>query len=355
MSKITSENIFEIIGVYFANTYWNTLYQLALDDWRDEKFDKKEEAYKTMIERYSRAFCSPNEQNERINKHYVRIIKDLYINFKEYLNSGDTLLGFIDIISKFLLPIEYYKTLSSRDTTKDIIIRKILTKTLMKFTIYILQEEVKKVIDEKLRNEKKYVIEWKNKFIDILTQERNEFCTLLLAQNSGIDIRNKDEIPQIPKEVCDKLQLKIKNLILEKSDLIHKLNKYTEYISLLKKIIKENEMNKENKNENENFQPNLNKLKNKIITSKSTRASRLSQINKKPINKEIQQESKEEPKEEHKEIQQEHKEKQQEIKENQALKQLENEEYSGDEFQENIRAVNVEEIDLPANEFQTDE
>lgn len=361
MAEITSENIFEVLGVYFANAYWNTLYHMAVDEWREERFNKQDDAYKTIIERYSRAFCTPDSKDERISKQYLQILMDLHKKYKEFLQTSDTLLGFIDVVSKFFLPKEYYRTLASRDPKKDIIFRKILTKTVMKFTIYISQEEVKNVIDIKLRQEKKYVINLKKKFIDILTQERNEFCTLLLAKNSGIDIKNRDEIPQIPKEVCDKLQLQIKKLITEKADLIHKLNGYAKYIGILKKIIRKNESmieklggNQTGSSESGTEEEEKPRNGKRAVRARDRTARTVSRV-RKPNNPPSHVTSKPEtaaqshttpshatpshaaPEPDH------------------ALEELKNEEYSGDEFETNDRVRNVEEVELPENEFQPDE
>jgi len=354
MSNITSENIFELIGVYFANCYWNTLYTLSIDVWREEQFDKKDEAYKTIIERYSRAFCAPNDKNEKLNKHYVRIIKDIYLQYREFLGTGETLVGFIDVVSGFLLPKDYYKSLSSSDPKKDIILRKILTKTLMKFTIYISQQEVENVIDEKLRQDKKCITEWKKKFIDILTHERNEFCTLLLAQGSGIDIKNKDEIPQIPKEVCDKLQMQIKKLIIEKSELIHKINKYVKYINVLKKIVREKDsiiekmVNASESEEDEKTPVTRSSQSRKKV---SYRTSRTPIRFTRKVRSETPEptESKTKPAESSANISQVF-----ELK-NKALEELENEEYSGEEITIDDKVVNVEEVELPGDEFKSDE
>jgi|ERR1700678_214442 len=238
MNQVTSDKVFEVIGVYFANSYWNNIYNLASDYWRDEKYDKLIDAYKYVLGIYSRGFCTQNGQNGQFNNYYNRIVKDIYINYKDFLQTSDTFLNFIDVVTKYLLPTDYYKSLSSYDPKKENIFKRILTKTVMKFTIYISQYEIQNVVDKKLRIEKRYIVNWKNKFIDILTQEKNEFCALLLAQNSGINITN-DDIPQIPKMVCDKLQISMKKLIQEKSQLIHDKNKLIEYIKVLKKIIED--------------------------------------------------------------------------------------------------------------------
>ena len=236
--EVTSDQVFEIIGVYFSNCYWNTIYNTALDDLRNGVFSKKEDAYRAVIEKYSKAFCAVAAKNEKMNKHYLAIVKDIYKQYKQYLSNGDTYMGFVDNVSKLLLPKGYYKTLSTRDERKDEVLRTILTKALMRFTIHITQNEIKNIVGDDRQNKQK-VTEIKNKFIDILTFERNEFSNLLMAKSTGVDIKDRDEIPQIPKEVSDKLQSKIKKLIDEKNEIIRERNNYAKYVNTLKKIIEE--------------------------------------------------------------------------------------------------------------------
>jgi hypothetical protein len=239
MADVSVEQILEIIGVYFSNCYWNTLYKTALEDWQGKVYSKKEDAYRSVIERYSKAFCAPVSRNEKENKHYVAILKDVYKNYKHYLNNSDTYFGFIDSVSKLVLPKSYYQTLSSRDSRKDEILRTLLTKTVMKFTMHIAQNELQNILDDKMRNDKQKVNDLKNKFIDIFTYERNEFSNLLMAKSSGVEIKHHENIPNIPKEISDKLQEKIKKLIDEKNDLIRERNNYAKYVNTLKQIIAE--------------------------------------------------------------------------------------------------------------------
>lgn len=234
---ITSEKIFEIIGVYFANCYWNNLYALAQENWKEGKYRTIQEAYEGVIDKYSKAFRSENDVSEK--KHYDRIIKDLYINYRDFLQSHDTLIEFIDRVSKFLLPNDFYKTLTSRDPKKDTIFRNILTKSIARFTIFLDRHEIEKVTNENNRQNKNNLLEWKKKFIDFFIRERDEFCTLLMAKTSGVNL-NKDE-NWMSKEICDKLRNKIKDLVEEKSNLIKQINDYVKYVDVLKNIIKEKE------------------------------------------------------------------------------------------------------------------
>ena len=358
MSDITAEQIFEVVGVYFANTYWNHLHKSAIDEWSEEKFATKEEAFKTTAERYSRAFCAPNDKTERINKHYLAILKDLHNNYKTYLETSDTLLGFIDTLSRFLLPKEYYKTLARQDPRKDNIIRKILTKTVARFTIFVTQQEAKKAVDDKERKNTRNVEHWKKKIIDLLVQERNEFCSLLLAKNSGVDIKNRDEIPSIPKEVCDKLQSRIKDLITEKSEITQERNKLVKYIGVLKKMVRDKDIliselqqqlgvEDDNVSEISDVSETSVQPKSRSRPRTSGRGSRRTRTVKQTSSKdETSKETTSEKKHEKKE----------EVDEkNEALEELENQEYDGEDFVDNSRPRHVEMIELPDDELEADE
>jgi hypothetical protein len=232
--------VFEIIGVYFANCYWNNLYNVALDIFAQENSESLDDAYRIAVNRYNTAFCKKAEKTEKINKHYVDIVKDLHKNYKEYLQTSDTYFGFIDVVVRGLIPENYYKILSSSDDRKNNIFRDVLSKTLTKFTI-VLSQTASTVTNSKTRKDKNksrdQVSSLKDKFIELLNQERTRFCSILMAKNSGVDIRNPDEIPSIPKEVCDKLNQKIKILVEEKEHMKRERNKYAELANKFKEII----------------------------------------------------------------------------------------------------------------------
>jgi hypothetical protein len=234
MDGITSDKVFEIIAVYFVNCYWNDLHKAAQDSFMEEQSDSLSEAYKTAVERYQKAFCKPDTQEQGPNQHYKKIIMNLYQNYIVFTNSSDTFMGFVDVVSKYLMPKDYYRQLARQDPKKDTIFRQVLTKAVTKFTIYILQEEVPKVTNKANRTNKKMVQEWKNKFVTLLLAERNEFCSFVMASNSGVDLRSANSIP---KEAFDRLQQEIGTLIKEKSDVIKERNQYAKFALELKKIV----------------------------------------------------------------------------------------------------------------------
>lgn len=256
------DKIFEVIGAYFANCYWNNLYALAQEYYKEGEFDNLIEAYKKTIEKYSKAFSSSGDESE-INKHYIRIIKDIYLNYREVFKNTDTLLEFVDKVSKLIIPPDYYKTLLHHDSKKDIIFRNILIKSITRFTIFISQpEQLKLISDQQSRTNNVCLLEWKKKFMDFFELERNEFATLLLAQFNGVNIKQESS-DRISKEVCEKLQSKVRELLEEKSGLIREVNNYIKYIGILKKIIREKEeIIDQQEKEIEDFQK---KEKNKYI------------------------------------------------------------------------------------------
>src|SRR6202012_1044985 len=125
MDTKTSDQVFEIISVYFVNCFWNELHKSASDIWMNDKFDTLADAYKAVVETYQKAFCMPGNDN----KHYNQIIKNLYDSYKVYLNSNETQMGFIDTVSKYFLPRDYYQGLARQDPKKNTVFRQILTKS----------------------------------------------------------------------------------------------------------------------------------------------------------------------------------------------------------------------------------
>jgi len=188
------------------------------------------------------AFCKKTNPDEKINQNYVKIVKDVYRNYKEYLGASDTYFGFIDTVVKFLIPSDFYKTMTNHDDRKDGIFRDILSKTLTRFTLFVSQDVLKDVVDAKTRkNAQEHVQAWKKKFIELLNQERNNFCSLLLAKNSGVDIRDPDEIPSIPKQVLDKLSDRLKSLIIKKSEMERERNQYAKLAKTYKGLLSNQE------------------------------------------------------------------------------------------------------------------
>lgn len=340
--EINIDNLCEIFGIYFSNCYYNILYKTSIDSWREEIFETKEEAYKTTIERYVKAICVKDEKTEKVNKHYLKVLQDLFHNYRTFLESSETYLTFIDNCSKFILPRDYYKTLSSNDSKKDTILKNILTKTLTKYTISIIKSDISNIINENRRKSNIDIIQLKKRFIDIFIDEKNEFCSYLLAKNIGVNINDKDNIPQIPKEVCDRLQQKIKELIYEKSQILHERNELAREVERLRKIIKSTKSISSSESSD-----------SETSTSSEYKKKRLSRFHRSKHS----QHKKTENLEKHKKTENLEKLKKQENLEkkeisNEALEQLKNEEYSDDD----VKSLNkIDEIELPDGDLQADD
>lgn len=238
---VSTEDTFEIISTYFSNIFWNKLYSAALQEWREEKFKKIEDAYQNTIVRYNQAFGSPDQPNERRNAGYKRVVEDLYTHYRRYVDAADTLSAFLCNISAHFFPQNQHNRLSAYDTRRESAVRSILTRAVAKFTLYVQNEGIKIVTNpENRKNAAAHVDTWKRQFTSFLTQEKNAFCSILLASENGIN-PNQNAIPMINKEVFDRLQNKIKTLITEKADLVKTHNNMTRYVQTLTKIVKDKE------------------------------------------------------------------------------------------------------------------
>jgi len=115
-----------------------------------------------------------------------------------------------------------------------------MTQSVAKFTMFVIRFGVSDVVDKQIHYDenlrKQNIYNWCEKFISIITSERDELCNLILAGRSGIDV-TKENIDSVPKMVVDRLQDEMKSLINEKAQLELMINKYVDYVTELKKVV----------------------------------------------------------------------------------------------------------------------
>lgn len=234
-----SSEVFEFIGVYFTNAYWNRLFKRAETQWKKKEFREINDAYKTNIEIYNDAFSKKKTERERYNKHYIQILRDLQEEYMKYAKTTNiTLVGFIDVVSKCLLPRKEYSQLPRQHRSKDKIVRQALSQSLSKFTIYIIENEIPCIISNRYAADDvkyKHMTRVKNKFIEFLTFEKEKLYSISIAGRNGVNLE-ENPMPRT-KDIAKPLKKQIKELIAEKSDLISRCNKYVDLINKLKEII----------------------------------------------------------------------------------------------------------------------
>jgi len=250
---------FEIVGVYFANCFWNRQYKIAFDAVKDGKYLDMHEAYKVVIERYNRAFGRQERHDEKINPQYTEIMDDIRTYYETQINKIRELedkkviirlsyRDFIDTFANYLLPKDEYESMLKYDVRKEKNVRMIFTQTVAKFTMYIIRDGSSDVIDNQIRSNpessRRYLRIWSNKFSEILDKERNDLCNLILASRSGIDV-TKENMDSVPKLVVDKMQSELRELMEEKGALEVTVNKYVDYIEALKKLLSKSQRKNE--------------------------------------------------------------------------------------------------------------
>jgi hypothetical protein len=247
-----ADRAFEIMGVYFANCYWNRLYKTALDQVTKGDIFDINESYKITVERYSRGFGRQESKDERVNQDYTAVLADLKSYYEDQINKLRVYEGksvsvrlsdrdFIDTMSRYILPRDEYERLTKYDIRKDKNFRMVMTQSIAQFTLFVIRSGVQEVIDKQIRENvetsKRYIRSWCDKFISIITNERDQLCNLILASRSGIDLR-KENMDSVPKMVVDLLQEEMRQLIDQKNNLEKTINKYAEYAEKLKKLLK---------------------------------------------------------------------------------------------------------------------
>jgi predicted SnoaL-like aldol condensation-catalyzing enzyme len=223
-----TRDIFDIVSTYFVNTYWFHLYKHAYEAYEQRQFGSVEDAYKVMVDRYRIAFSAPQNAQGKENTNYIKIINDLRSQYNTWMQTTLSQGDFVDVITKQLLPEDTYKSLGRQDIRKDDVFRKTIVQAVTNFTVYASTEglsDVTKIRDPATAKPRQQA--WKEEFIQILYDLRNELYGRFMATKTGVNpgkMRNQTE--QISKEAFDKMVEKIKQLIIEKAKIQKSLNTY---------------------------------------------------------------------------------------------------------------------------------
>lgn len=248
MSDNDYEKLYEVISVYFSNIYFCKLYERARDLYIDVRFKTIEQAYRNAVESFNNAFKQKREIHGRENEYYPQIVGDIARQYNMFNNVKYSYNTFIDLICKSLVPADTYVDMYQDHITKNNIVRTILVKTVNNFTVYILVNQFERSLDIELRNSKdpeklrSVNHEWKEKFKEMLLQERSEYYSLIVAKRHGVNINNQTEIDMVPVGIVKKLEGKMRELIDEKNKIIQDRNKIADFARLLRERVEELEL-----------------------------------------------------------------------------------------------------------------
>lgn len=227
MQRDQTRDIFDIVSTYFVNTYWFHLYKHAYEAFEQRQFGTLDDAYKVMADRYRIAFSAPQNAQGKENTNYVKIIGDLRNQYNTWMQTNLSQGDFVDIICKQLLPEDTYKTLGRQDSRKDDVFRKTIVQAVTNFTVFVSTEglaDVLKIRDPAQAKPRQQA--WKEEFIQILYDLRNELYGRFMATKTGVNPNKRNQKDQISKEAFDKMVEKLKQLISEKAKIQQSLNTY---------------------------------------------------------------------------------------------------------------------------------
>lgn len=233
--------VFDIVGTYFVRTFWNSLYDIAVNNFAksSDRYNTLEDAYIGAVDIYTRAVSKRETSQEKTNKSYVAIVKDLYEETKKYIDKIHTLADFIDYVTRQFIHPDYYSVMSHHASAKETMFRNILKEALGQFAIYVTTDEISVVLDkdERQNNWEPNLRAWQNKFIAILQNEKTKLVKLFLAQKHGVKVSADHEAETVPKVVCDKMVAKIKEMSTELANREEMIAKQTKFIDYLKTVI----------------------------------------------------------------------------------------------------------------------
>jgi hypothetical protein len=197
------------------------------------------------VKAFNDAFKAKRNIHGKENEHYPKIVNKLVEKYNSYMNVKYTLNTFIDLMTRAIVPPDTYSEIYDDSVTKADIVRIILVKTLNEFTVFILTKEFESAISLETRQAKdpdilrQVNLRWKEHFKSILSSQRSEYYSLLIAKRNGVDINKQNQNDLVPIEIVRALESKLRDSLSEKNKILQERNKMADYARLLIDRVKE--------------------------------------------------------------------------------------------------------------------
>ncbi len=236
MSEPEQQKLFEVISVYFSNTYFGAFYEDAYKFMVDGKFKTIDKAYIYVAESFNRAINQPKNRPDQMD-NYTIILKSIVNEYNKYLSRGLTLRDFTILMYKCIIPNYDNSTYSSIYSAA---VQSIITNTVSKFTVYVINKTLPKSVSSDFRNSDAQVLramnrEWKEIFKSMLINEKDEYAQMVIAERNGVSVeKNKTS-----SEIVEKLESRIRKLVSEKNEIISNRNNLAGYVTALLNEIRE--------------------------------------------------------------------------------------------------------------------
>nr|QQV29428.1 hypothetical protein K-LCC10_0173 [Kaumoebavirus] len=216
----TTLSMFEIIGAYFVDVYYNHLYDTAKTYKGRKEVSTITEGYKKAVVNYLKGFAD-KEKN-----WYLESVKGLHKYFQTFTKFSYIMLDeMYDKILSEIVPEDYIEDLNKVE--KNFLIRQLLVKTLQAFTTETVCQNFKMIIDNHGNvDDVRYL---QDCFIEIILAERDKIFSNFL---------NKNKHEMVPAALCKKLQAEIKKLheVDARKNIV--IKKLQEFMNVLKNQIK---------------------------------------------------------------------------------------------------------------------
>jgi hypothetical protein len=155
-------NVFEIVGAYTIDVFYNSLYDRAKQYHMDAKFKSVTDAYTSTCSRF---LVSLKNQND-----YVAIVGNLRNYFSTWNTITSGYIEWVDMITVEFVPEEFFKSLNNN--VKDNIIRILIENIFKNFARILLNDAgiLGMLIDDHSNKENIPILQ--NKMLTILMEER---------------------------------------------------------------------------------------------------------------------------------------------------------------------------------------
>ncbi len=225
-------SIFEIVGSYYVDVFYNSLYLKARDSVKGGQSTSITDAYRTNVINYMVGIAKRKDL-------YMGVVKKMHKYFQRLLSFRTIIFSdFEDKILSQFIPNEYYKDFT--ENHKDSTLHEIVIKSVNAFGEVILKHDmIKRIIDDHLNRENITILQ--NGIVEIFILQREEYFSKFAREISKANgnIKESKKLLDNLKAALLKETQKRCNAESDRDRAINIISQLTQTVNSLKEKLRE--------------------------------------------------------------------------------------------------------------------
>lgn len=190
-------DLWEIVGTYFVDTFFNHLYIKANLSLKRGDERSVSEAYKKYVRDYVEGL--------QIDEHYLKTVANLHNYFtKQAAFSSVILIDFQDKFLRTLIPQEFYSGFSNKE--KDNVLHNVIVRAATELASFVNEPANFRMIIDNHERAQDMIPQMQNEMVDCFAFLQEEYHSRFYKASTSAEMVPKDVFKNLKKEYVEKMR-----------------------------------------------------------------------------------------------------------------------------------------------------